>query len=121
MAAPRAEKRPERQDADVAGPGEANQGGNNDGPVEFCNVDLRVGGIHGLWHPGGLWNSSRGLCPDAPAAAAGCGEGPARSGAGFLSEFPAVCRQFACSIAQGLAEPARITDEYISIAEPEQV
>jgi hypothetical protein len=110
MAAPGAESRPERQDADVASPGEAKQSGNDDGPVEFCDVDLRVGGLHGVWHPGGLWNSSRWLRLDAPAAAAGCGEDPARSGARFLSEFSVACRQFAGSIAQGLAEPARITD-----------
>ena len=86
------------------------KGGSDDGPVEFCDVDLRVGGIDGVWHPGGLWNSPRGLRPDAPAAAAGCGEDPARSCARFLSDFSAVRRPFACSIAQEPNQPALTTD-----------
>lgn len=50
------------------------------GFIEFCGVGCGVGGVHGVWPAGGLWDSTRRLCADASAAAASGGEGPAGSG-----------------------------------------
>lgn len=40
------------------------------GFVEFIDVDLRVGGLDGLWSTRGLWNLPRGLRADAAAETA---------------------------------------------------
>ncbi|MGO9229523.1 MAG: hypothetical protein ACLQKA_09980 [Bryobacteraceae bacterium] len=62
------------------------------GFVEFGDVDFGVSGLDGVWHPGGLWNPSRGVCADAPAAEAGGGEDAAGSSAGVVTELPVFAR-----------------------------
>ena len=42
----------------------------DDGFVEFCDVDMRVGGVDGVRHSCGLLGSTRLLCPDASAGSA---------------------------------------------------
>lgn len=45
------------------------QGGNDDGFIEFSDVDLCVDRLDGVWNPGGIWDSQGGF-RDSPAAAA---------------------------------------------------
>ena len=60
------------------------EGGSDGGCVEFGVVDLSVGWLIGLRHLGGLWNSSRGLCFDAPPIALDYNQSPAGSSAGAV-------------------------------------
>ena len=62
------------------------EGRNDGGFFEFGNVNLCADRRHGFQPFGCLWNSSRQLCSDPPAAAADDGEGPARSGAGVVKQ-----------------------------------
>jgi hypothetical protein len=62
------------------------------GFVEFGDVDFGVSGFDGVWHTGGLWNPSRGVCADAPAAEAGGGEDSTGSGAGVVTELSVFTR-----------------------------
>ena len=54
------------------------------GFVEFGDVGMRVGRLDGVWHPGGLWNPSPGVCADASAGAACGSEGAGGSSAGVV-------------------------------------
>jgi hypothetical protein len=44
----------------------ANQGKHNGKCIESGYVDLRVNRIDGVWNPGGIWNTARGIRIDAP-------------------------------------------------------
>ena len=70
------------------------RGESNGGFVEFGDVGLRVGRLNGVWGPGSLWNSSRGLRIDASADSDDAGEGTDRSGAGVLTELSVFRDQF---------------------------
>ncbi len=91
--------RPGRRNVDVAGSRTASEGESNGGFVEFGDVDFGVGGLDGIWHTGGLWNPSRGVCADAPAAEAGGGEDAAGSGAGVVKRLGPVNTTWADGVA----------------------
>src|ERR1017187_4037505 len=60
-------------------------GAGGDGrPVELGHADLYVRRLIGVWHSGGLWNSSHGICFDAPAGGFSAGQSAARSGEGAV-------------------------------------
>jgi hypothetical protein len=67
-------------------PGRVNHGErrsrSDGGLVESGNVGFGVGGVDGVWHSGGIRDSTRGICADAPAGTAGGREGAGGSGAG---------------------------------------
>src|SRR5271157_2875990 len=71
------------------------------GFVEFGDVDFGVSGFDGVRHPGGLWNPSRGVRADAPAAETGGGEDTAGSGAGVVDRVVSFCSR-PCPGADGI-------------------
>jgi len=70
------------------------EGRSNGGFVKFGDLGLRGCRLDGVWHPGGLWNPSRGVCADAPAGPVCGSEGAGGSGAGAVKEFSVVSDQF---------------------------
>src|ERR1039458_9685343 len=93
--------RPGRRNVDVAGSRTASEGESNGGFVEFGDVDFGVGGLDGIWHTGGLWNPSRGVCADAPAAEAGGGEDATGSGAGVVKRLVVSSQFLLASLSRG--------------------
>ncbi|HUV70247.1 MAG TPA: hypothetical protein VMW15_11340 [Terracidiphilus sp.] len=74
----------------VASLGTINSGGIDDGLVEFVHVGLCGCWVNGIWHSGGILDSSSGIRSAAAAKAVSRGEGSSRSGAGALIRAPIV-------------------------------
>jgi hypothetical protein len=66
-------------DAHVTGSITINQGGKNDGFVEFGDADLCIGWIDGIWHPGSIRHSSHRFCFPSATTAPSASQVPTRN------------------------------------------